>query len=44
MSAYEEDADRFAEHTRDTCEDPFCQICIEEDEAANATAEAEQQE
>ena len=43
MSAYEDDADRLADHTRETCDDPFCQICIEEDaaEAQNADANAE---
>ena len=31
MSAYEEDADRLAEHVADECDDQFCQICIEEE-------------
>lgn len=35
VSAYEDAADALAEHCRETCDDPFCQICIEEsDEAA----------
>lgn len=33
MSAYEEDADRLAEHVADECDDQFCQICIEEEES-----------
>lgn len=33
MSAYEEHADRLAEHVPEECDDPFCQICDEMEEA-----------
>ena len=39
MSAYEDDADRLAEHDPATCEDPFCQICDEESEDLDALLE-----
>jgi hypothetical protein len=32
MSAYEDDADRFAAHVASECDDPFCQVCIEKEE------------
>ena len=31
MSAYDDDADRLAEHVTEECDDPFCQICWEDD-------------
>ena len=35
MSAYEEDAEGLAEHYSWTCEDEWCQLCIEAEEEAN---------
>lgn len=32
MSQYEDDADRLADHNPETCDEPFCLLCHEEDE------------
>lgn len=37
MSAYEDDADRLAEHNQATCEDDFCQLCRDEEEEMERT-------
>ena len=36
MSQYEDDANKLAEHIPEECDDPYCQICLEEDEEENA--------
>ena len=32
MTAYDDDADRLAEHVPEECDDPFCQICMGEED------------
>ncbi len=39
MSAYDDDADRLAEHIAEVCDDPFCQICMEDEDASEQELE-----